>query len=119
MVVGWLSAQVVPCIDGIAYGLLLFLVAGGLTLCYGTWPSLAFAVVAGTAAGAACGTVLAALLAPGPARGELRQALLTMGVALVGGDLLSTATGGTTLTVTLPAAVAGTVNTAGHRYPTY
>src|SRR6266508_801866 len=145
MVVGWLSAQVVPCIDGIAYGLLLFLVAGGLTLsygtarvlnlahgtvcavgayttgvlCHGTWPSLAVAVVAGTAAGAACGTVLAALLAPGPARGELRQALLTMGVALVGGDLLSTATGGTTLTVTLPAAVAGTVNTAGHRYPTY
>jgi len=145
MVVGWLSAQVVPSIDGIAYGLLLFLVAGGLTLsygtarllnlahgtvcavgayttgvlCHGTWPSLGFAVVAGTAAGAACGTVLAALLAPGSARGELRQALLTMGVALVGGDLLSTATGGTTLTVTLPAAVAGTVNTAGHRYPTY
>jgi branched-subunit amino acid ABC-type transport system permease component len=142
---GWLGAQVVPSIDGVAYGLLLFLVAGGLTLAYGvgrvlnlahgtvcaagaytaavlcdgTWPSLAVAVAAGTLAGGACGAVLATLLVPVSAQGELRQALLTVGLALVGADALSTATGGITLTVRLPAAVAGTLHAAGHRYPTY
>jgi branched-subunit amino acid ABC-type transport system permease component len=144
-VVGWLGAQVVPSVDGVAYGLLLFLVAGGLTLgygvggvlnlahgtvcavgaytaavlCDGTWPGLAIAVAAGTAAGTGSGIVLAAMLAPVTDRGPLQQALLTVGVALVGGDLLATATGGNNLPVAPPSEVAGTVGMAGHRYPTY
>ncbi len=44
---------------------------------------------------------------------------MTVGVALVGTDLLATATGGNNLPVALPAAVAGTASVAGHRYPTY
>ncbi len=141
----WLNAQVVPAADGLGYGLLLFLVAGGLTLAYGvgdvlnlahgsvcalgaytaavlghgTWTSLALALVAGLAVGATAGGVLAALLAPLASRDPLDQALLTVGVALVGGDLLTTATGGNALPVAVPAAVAGTTTIAGHRYPLY
>ncbi len=141
----WLNAQVVPAADGLGYGLLLFLVAGGLTLAYGvgdtlnlahgtvcalgaytaavlshgTWTSLALALVAGLAVGATAGGVLAALLAPLAGRDALDQALLTVGVALIGGDLLTTVTGGRALPVTVPAMVAGTTTVAGHRYPLY
>jgi branched-subunit amino acid ABC-type transport system permease component len=141
----WLDAQVVPGIDGLGYGLLLFLVASGLTaafgvgntlnlahgtlcafgayttavLSHGTWGSLCLSVAAGSAAGAAGGAVLAVLVAPLAGRGPLDQALLTVGVALVGGDLLATGTGGSALPVVVPAAVAGTTSLAGHRYPVY
>jgi branched-subunit amino acid ABC-type transport system permease component len=135
----------IPAVDGVAYGLVLFLVAAGLTLAYGvgrmlnlahgtlfalgaytaamlshgTWISLLAAIAAGTAAGTAGGVALAALLAPAAGRGPRDQALLTVGVALVGTDLLATATGGNNLPVALPAAVVGTTSIAGHRYPTY
>ncbi len=141
----WLDAQVVPGIDGLGYGLLLFLVASGLTLAYGvgsilnlahgalcalgaytaavlshgTWGSLGLALAAGCAVGAAGGGCLAVLVAPLAGRGPLDQALLTVGVALVGADLLGTATGGSALPVVVPAAVAGTTSVAGHRYPVY
>jgi branched-subunit amino acid ABC-type transport system permease component len=135
----------IPTLDGVAYGLVLFLVAGGLTLAYGvgrilnlahgslcaagaysaavlahgTWTSLLAAIAVGTVAGAGGGSVLAALLAPVADRGPLDQALLTVGVALVGADLLATATGGNNLPVAVPAAVADTTGIAGHRYPIY
>jgi len=140
-----LDSYLIPALDGVAYGLVLFLVAGGLTLAYGvgrmlnlahgtlcalgaytaatlshgTWHSLTVAIALGSVAGAGGGTALAALLAPVADRGPLEQALLTAGVALVGTDLLATATGGNNLPVALPAAVAGTTSVAGHRYPTY
>jgi branched-chain amino acid transport system permease protein len=143
--VGWLNAQVVPAIDGLGYGLLLFLVAGGLTLAYGvgntlnlahgticalgaytaavlsdgTWAGLAVAVVAGLAGGAAAGGILAGMVAPLTRRGPLDQALLTVGIGLVGADLLTTVTGGNALPVTVPADIAGAVSIAGHRYPVY
>ena len=55
---GWLGAQVVPSIDGVAYGLLLFLVAGGLTLAYGVGRVLNLAHGAVCAAGAYTAAVL-------------------------------------------------------------
>jgi branched-chain amino acid transport system permease protein len=75
--------------------------------------------MAGTAAGAGGGAVLAAALRPLGQRGHLAQALLTMGVAFVVADGLRTALGPDDRRVTLPATLAGTVRLAGHPYPTY
>lgn len=142
---GVLDAHLVPAVDGVAYGLLLFVVASGLTLLFGiggvinlahgtlfalggylaasvsdgSWSSAVLAVAAGTAGGLAGGAVLAAATLPLQERGELAQALLTFGLALVGGDLLKTWFGADERPVTVPAALAGTVHVAGHRYPGY
>jgi branched-subunit amino acid ABC-type transport system permease component len=70
-------------------------------------------------AGAAGGGVLAAGTAPLADRGHLPQALLTFGLALVGGDVLITVFGGDQLPVTVPARLSGTVHFFGHVYPTY
>lgn len=140
-----LSAHLVPAMDGVAYGLLLFVAAAGLTLLFGiggvlnlahgtlfalggylaaslshgSWASALLGLLLGTVAGAAGGTVLAGLTWPLTARGGLSQALLTFGVALVGGDVLSTAFGSDEHPVTVPGPVAGTVRVFGHVYPTY
>ncbi len=92
-----LDSYLIPALDGVAYGLVLFLAAGGLTLAYGvgrilnlahgtlcalgaytgatlshgTWPSLLVAIALGTVAGAGGGTTLATLLAPVADRGPL------------------------------------------------
>ncbi|MBW8804319.1 MAG: branched-chain amino acid ABC transporter permease [Catenulisporales bacterium] len=142
---GALNAHLVPAVDGVAYGLLLYVAAAGLTLLFGiggvlniahgtlfalggylaatvsdgSWSSallgLAVAVVGGTLGGA----VLAVGTAPLVERGELPQALLTFGLALVGGDILSTVYGGDEHPVVVPHAVNGTVHFFGHVYPTY
>jgi branched-subunit amino acid ABC-type transport system permease component len=142
---GLVDAHLVPAVDGVAYGLLLFVTAAGLTLAFGTgnvlnlahgtlyaigaysaaalsdgsWHGLLLALAAGTAAAAAGGGLLAALTAPVRHRGHLAQALLTFGIALVAGDLISTAAGPDDLPVAVPPAVDGSVSLAGHRYPVY
>jgi len=139
------DTYLIPALDGVAYGLLLFLGAGGLALAYGTgrmlnlahgtvfacgawtaavlshgtWPTLIAAIGMGAAAGAGGGAVVAALLARSSGAGPLQQALLTAGLMLVGTDLLGAAMGGNNLPVTLPPALTGTVDIGGHRYPTY
>lgn len=160
------DAYLVPALDGVAYGLLLFVVAAGLVLCFGVanilnlahgtlyavgaylaaalfdggWGSLLLGLVAGIAAAAGAGALLALLLAPvvggagsghggaggggrggdGPDRsGQLAQALLTFGVALAGGSLLVTAFGPDNPPVRVPGAVEGAVELAGHAYPAY
>ncbi|WP_371502035.1 hypothetical protein [Kitasatospora sp. NBC_00374] len=142
---GLIDAHLVPAVDGVAYGLLLYVAAAGLTLAFGTgdvlnlahgtlyavgaytaaalsdgtWAGLLLALAVGTAAAGASGGLLAALTAPLRRRGHLAQALLTVGVALIGGDLLSTAAGPDDLPVALPAALDGSADLAGHRYPVY
>ncbi|TWJ20861.1 branched-chain amino acid transport system permease protein/branched-chain amino acid transport system permease protein [Micromonospora endolithica] len=137
------DAYLIPVVDGVAYGLLLAIAAAGLTVAFGaggvlnlahgtliaaggyiaaatssgTWPSLAAAVALAAIAGAAGGGVLAAATAGLRGRGHLDQALLTFGVALIGGDLLTTVYGPDTLRPRLPATLEGTVEAAGHRYP--
>jgi branched-subunit amino acid ABC-type transport system permease component len=140
-----IDAHFVPAVDGVAYGLLLFVAAAGLTLLFGiggvlniahgtlfvlggylaatvsdgSWSSaflgLAVAVVGGTLGGA----VLAAGTLPLADRGHLPQALLTFGLALVGGDILSTVYGGDQHPVVVPNSVNGTMHLFGHVYPTY
>ncbi|MEV0563466.1 branched-chain amino acid ABC transporter permease [Dactylosporangium sp. CA-152071] len=140
-----MDAYLIPAVDGVAYGLLLFVVAAGLTLAFGvgdvlnlahgtlfafgayaaakvsdgSWASLAAAVLIGAVAAAAGGAVLSALLVPLAGRGHLAQALLTFGVALVAGDLLVGVFGPDELPVRIPASLDRAVTIAGHSYPGY
>lgn len=139
------DAQLVPAVDGVAYGLLLFVVAAGLSLAFGTagvlnlahgtlyavgayvgadlsdgtWAGLAIGLVAGTAASCAAGGLLAAATAPLARRGHLDQALLTFGLALIGGNLLIEFFGADEMPVQVPGALDTSVSLLGHRYPAY
>lgn len=135
----------IPAVDGVAYGLLLFVVAAGLTLAFGvgdvlnlahgtlfafgayaaakisdgSWASLGLAALVGAAAAGGGGALLSAMLVPLARRGHLAQALLTFGVALVAGDRLTALFGKDDLPVTVPAALDRPVSLAGHSYPGY
>ncbi|MFJ1597211.1 branched-chain amino acid ABC transporter permease [Streptomyces sp. NPDC088261] len=140
-----LDAHLIPAVDGVAYGLLLFVVAAGLSLAFGTagvlnlshgtlyaigaytgaelsdgtWGGLALGLAAGTAAACAAGAGLSAATAPLARRGHLAQALLTFGLALIGGDLLIQLFGADELPVRVPEALDSSVTLLGHRYPAY
>lgn len=140
-----MDAYLIPVIDGFAYGLLLYVVAAGLTLAFGvadvlnlahgtlyaigaytaavlgdgTWTGLAIAAGIGTLASAGGGALVSVALMPLAGRGHLAQALLTFGVALVGGALLVLAFGAQDLRLAVPAALDTSVMLAGHRYPAY
>ncbi|AZM49957.1 branched-chain amino acid ABC transporter permease [Streptomyces sp. WAC 06738] len=142
---GAFDAQLVPAVDGVAYGLLLFVVAAGLSLAFGTagvlnlahgtlyavgaytgaelsdgtWGGLALGLVAGTAAACAAGALLSAATAPLARRGHLDQALLTFGLALIGGNLLVEGFGADEMPVRIPDALDTSVDLLGHRYPAY
>jgi branched-subunit amino acid ABC-type transport system permease component len=139
------GAYAVPALDGVVYGLLLFVVAAGLTLCFGVagilnlahgtlyavgayaaaalsdggWAGLLAGLAVGVAVAGAAGAVVAGLLAPVTRRDHLSQALLTFGLALAGGSLLTAVFGPDDPPVRVPAALAGTVEVAGHRYAAY
>jgi branched-subunit amino acid ABC-type transport system permease component len=115
----------VTALDGIAFGLLLFVVASGLTLIFGVMgvlnlahgslylagatvayllsrgslAGLAVAVTVGAVVGAASGTGLAAAMRPLLRHGPLAQALASLGLALLAADAYSTAFGGAPLLV--------------------
>lgn len=140
-----IDPYLVPALDGVAYGLLIFVAAAGLVLSFGVagilnlahgtlfaiggytaaalldggWPSLALALAVGVVAATAAGALVAALLTRAAARNHLTQALLTFGVALVGGSLLVAAFGPDDPPVRVPAALDGSVVVAGHRYAAY
>ncbi|WP_405387819.1 ABC transporter permease [Streptomyces sp. NBC_01102] len=140
-----LDAHLVPAVDGVAFGLLLFVVAAGLSLAFGTagvlnlshgmlyaigaytgaelsdgtWGGLVLGLAAGTAAACVAGAGLSAATAPLARRGHLAQALLTFGLALVGGDLLIQLFGADELPVRVPEALDSSVTLLGHRYPAY
>ncbi|GFH67246.1 MULTISPECIES: branched-chain amino acid ABC transporter permease [Streptomyces diastaticus group] len=142
---GLLDAHLVPMVDGVAYGLLLFVVASGLSLAFGTagvlnlshgmlyavgaytgaelsdgtWGGLVLGLLAGTAAACLVGAGLSAASFPLARRGHLAQALLTFGLALIGGDLLIQFFGADELPVRVPAALDSSVSLLGHRYPAY
>jgi branched-subunit amino acid ABC-type transport system permease component len=143
--VGQVDAYLIPVVNGVAYGLLLFVVAAGLTLAFGaagvlnlahgtvyavgayaaavitdgTWRGLLLAVLAGTAAGALTGVGLSAAVAPLATRGHLAQALLTFGVALVVGAGLVLAFGADELRPRIPRLLDQPVSILGQSYPGY
>ncbi len=144
-VAGWFDANVVSMVDGIAFGLLLFTLAVGLSLIFGMMNvlnlahgtlyllgayltyllsgggllALGLALLVGTAAGAAGGALLAGLIRPLMDRGHLDQAVLTLGVAFISADLFSTVFGSGTQPADPPRALDGTVSIHSHLYPTY
>ncbi|MGH3360053.1 MAG: branched-chain amino acid ABC transporter permease [Nocardioidaceae bacterium] len=144
-IVDWLDGNLISMVDGVAYGLLLFTLAVGLSLIFGmmdvlnlahgtlylagayvayaladgTWIGLLVAVVVGLAVGAVGGGVLAALTQPLATRGHLDQALLTLGIAFIAADILATVFGGDVLPITPPGGLQGSISILGHAYPTY
>jgi branched-chain amino acid transport system permease protein len=144
----WLGDNLVTVVDGVAFGTLLFTIAVGLSLVFGIMDVLNLAhgalylagaylavrfvgdgqatpgafLLAGLAAvavGAGAGAGLALLTRPLASRGHLDQALLTLGVALVVGDLLSARFGNDVQSVPPPRFLAGSVTIAGRDYPSY
>ncbi|GIG62532.1 branched-chain amino acid ABC transporter permease [Longispora fulva] len=139
------GGYLVTAVDGVAFGLLLYTVAAGLSLVFGVldvlnlahgvlylagayvtylfadggWRGLALAVCGGVVAGALGGLAMSALTRTLAHRGHLDQALATLGLAYVAADLFATAFGGDAKPASPPAALAGSVPVFGHAYPVY
>jgi branched-chain amino acid transport system permease protein len=142
---GWFDATFVSMVDGVAYGLLLFTLAVGLSLVFammdvlnlahgllyligayvayalsdGTWGGFLLAILVGTAVGVLGGVVLSAMTQPLSARGHLDQALLTLGVAFVVADLLFAYFGSEVLPTRPPGSLRESTSLLGHSYPLY
>jgi branched-chain amino acid transport system permease protein len=142
---GWLTDHLVPIVDGVAFGLLYFTLAVGLSLVFGmmdvlnlahgtlylagaylayrladgTWAGTILAVAAGVAVGVGGGALLAGLTQPLAGRGHLDQALLTLGVSIVAAEIFAVISGGEYLPAHPPAALGGGLEIAGVTYPKY
>lgn len=145
---GWLDTNLVTMIDGVAFGVLLFTIALGLSLVFGVMDVLnlahgalylggaylavslvggggggllpfVLAALAALAVGAVAGAGLSLITRPIAHRGHLDQALLTLGVAFVVADLYSEVYGNDVKSVAAPAALSGSTSILGSTYPTY
>ncbi|HKX67104.1 MAG TPA: branched-chain amino acid ABC transporter permease [Intrasporangium sp.] len=142
---GWIDNNLVSMVDGVAYGLLLFTLAVGLSLVFGMmdvlnlahgtlylvgayaayalsdggWGGFFLALVVGLLLGVLGGGVLAAATAPLSTRGHLDQAVLTLGIAFIAAEIMTMIFGGEVLPTQPPDALAGSASIAGHSYPTY
>lgn len=144
----WLIDNLITVVDGLAFGVLLFVIALGLSLVFGVMDVLNLAhgalymvgayvaaslVVGSTLSMAAflgaallaavigglAGWGLAAMIRPIAARGHLDQALLTLGIALVVGDLISMGFGNDVRVVPAPDPLTGSTSVFGQSYPVY
>ena len=144
----WIDTNLVTMIDGVAFGVLLFTIALGLSLVFGVMDVLNLAHGAlyvggaylaasllGSGGGSMLGFLLAALAAlvvgalaggglslatrPLSQRGHLDQALLTLGIAFVLADLYSEAFGNDVRSVAPPSALGASTSILGHDYPSY
>jgi branched-chain amino acid transport system permease protein len=143
----WVDVGLIAVLNGLAIGLLLFVVAVGLSLVFGmmdvlnlahgalflagaylawflagerpTWTGWLAALAVAAVAGALAGGGLSLLTAPLAGRTHLEQALLTLGVALVVAEVLSAVFGDDVRGVNPPPGLSGTVSIAGNAYPTY
>lgn len=141
----WLDGNFVSMVDGVAYGLLLFTLAVGLSLVFGmmdvlnlahgslyllgayvgyalsdgSWWGFALAIVVGVAVGVVGGIVLSMATLPLASRGHLDQAVLTLGISFIAADLLFAIFGSEVLPTQPPRGLAGTASLLGHSYPVY
>jgi branched-subunit amino acid ABC-type transport system permease component len=143
----WLELGVVSVLNGLAIGLVLFIVAVGLSLIFGmmdvlnlahgalflagaytawfvagenpTKATFAAALAVATAVGAIAGGGLSLLVAPLARRSHLDQALLTLGVALVVAELLSLVFTNEVRAVNPPRGLDGVVHILSTQYPIY
>jgi branched-chain amino acid transport system permease protein len=142
---GWLDAHFVSMVDGVAYGLLLFTLAVGLSLVFGmmdvlnlahgtlylagaytayalsdgSWLGLLVALLVGLVVGLLGGGLLAAAVAPLQGRGHLDQAALTLGIMLIAGELMIMAFGAEVLPTAPPDALNHSISLLGNAYPLY
>ncbi len=141
----WLDGNLVSMIDGIAYGLLLFTLAVGLSLVFGmmdvlnlahgalyllgayvgyalsdgSWVGFVLALIVGVLVGVVGGFVLSAVTLPLASRGHLDQAVLTLGIAFIAADLMFAIFGSEVLRTQPPRGLDGTASILGHSYPVY
>ncbi|MBX7268857.1 branched-chain amino acid ABC transporter permease [Micromonospora sp. Llam7] len=139
-----LTGYAIIALNGVAYGLLLFTVAAGLTLIFGVagvfsmahgtlylagaytawllvdggWIGFGLALAVGAVVGTVGGTALAAVVQPLAGR-PLDQVLATLGIAYIAGDQFSAVFGAEPRSVDPPGALAGSITVAGHAYPIY
>ncbi len=145
---GWLSENADVLLNGVATGLLLFMMAVGLTVVFGlldvlnlahgaffltgsyigyriageataTWGSFSLALLVAVVVGAVLGVALMVLTRPLAKRGHLDQALLTLGLALVVSELLLEIFGRDDHAVAAPESLAGSTEIFGATYPIY
>ncbi len=145
---GWITDNLITVVDGLAFGVLLFVIALGLSLVFGLMDVLNLAhgaiymlgayVVAGMVGGGTitlvafmgaallaavvgglAGWGLSAMVKPIAGRGHLDQALLTLGVALVVADLISMRFGNDVRSVPAPEPLTGSTSLFGQPYPVY
>jgi branched-chain amino acid transport system permease protein len=140
-----MSLVLLQALNGVSFGMLLFLLAAGLSLIYGLMRilnlahgsyyvlgayvalsvvratgSLALAAVAGTAAVAVLGLLMERVFLRRLPRGEeLPQALLTFGFLLIFGDVALWIWGGTPQTLPKPEALARSVRLGSVLFPAY
>lgn len=139
-----MTLAIIQALNGLTFGALLFLVASGFTLIFGLMrivnlahgalylmggyialavasksASFALAIGAAAAAIAAVGFVIDRFLLGFVKGYELRQVLLTLGIALFMNDLALVIWGGDTFTVPIPQALRGAASFAGVTYPRY
>ncbi len=137
--------MLVSVLNGVAIGFLLFVLAVGLSLVFGMmdvlnlahgalflggaylgaafagggWAGFLTALAIAAAAGLAAGALLSLMTEPLRRRTHLDQALLTLGVALVVGEVLIIVFGDDPLAVPPPPGLDGSVSVFGAVYPTY
>ena len=136
--------MLVSVLNGFAIGFLLFVLAVGLSLVFGmmdvlnlahgalflggayvgatlagSWGGFIGALGIAAAGGLVAGVVLSLLTEPLRRRTHLDQALLTLGIALVVGELLLIVFGDDPLSVAAPPGLDGSVVVLGVPYPTY
>lgn len=144
---GWLAANLISVLNGLAIGALLFILAVGLSLVFGmmdvlnlahgalfvtgayvaaalaaggpSWGAFLGALGLAAVIGLLAGGVLSAMTEPLRRRSHLDQALLTLGVALIVAEVLQIAFGDDPLAVPAPPGLDGSVSLAGAAYPTY
>lgn len=135
----------VTALDGLAFGLLLFVVAVGLTVIFGVLGilnlshgslflggtyvayllggnsliDLAAAFAAGALLGAGGGVVLGVAMRPLVGHGHLDQALATLGISFMAADAYTSGFGGAPLPVNPPDLLAGSFALGRYGYPTY
>lgn len=142
-----LDASLISLLNGLAIGSLLFVLAVGLSLVFGmmdvlnlahgvlflvggylawsiageqpSWPGFAAALGAAAAFGALAGVGLALATGRLRRRTHLDQALLTLGLALIAADLLSTLFGDDVHAVDPPPGLDGSVALLSSAYPVY
>lgn len=144
----WFSENSGVLLNGVAMGLLLFMMAVGLTVIFGmldilnlahgaffmvgayvgyriageataSWGSFGLAVLVCIALGGALGIALMVMTRPLVARGHMDQALLTLGLALVIGQLLLVVFGKDNHAVAAPGRLTDSVTVFGSSYPAY